>query len=71
MKVAVVAPAATVTVPGTVTLLLLLDKVTTTPLEPAADARVTVPVAEPPPVTDPGETEMLESAGGLTVRVAD
>lgn len=51
-KVAVVAPAATVTLPGTVAVAVLLDKrVTTVPPDGAGLPKVTVPVADLPPVT--------------------
>ena len=52
VKVAEVAPAATVTLAGTVAAeVMLLDKVTTAPPEGAAAVRVTVPVEGVPPVT--------------------
>jgi hypothetical protein len=52
-KVAVVAPAATVAVPGTVATVLLLDSVTVAAAA-AAPFSVTVPVVEVPPVTGVG-----------------
>ena len=52
VKVALVAPEATVTLAGTVaTAVLLLDSVTTAPPLGAAPLRVTVPCEELPPVT--------------------
>ncbi len=60
-KVAEVAPAATVTEAGTEALVLLEESVTDAPPEGAAEERVTVPVAEVPPVTEAGLTETLES----------
>ncbi len=54
VKVAVVAPAATVTLAGTVADALLLDKLTTAPPVGAALLSVTVPVEVPPPVTEVG-----------------
>ena len=70
VKVAVVAPAATVTLAGTVVLLLLSDNVTTDPPLGAGPFRVTVPVEELPPVTVAGFRLTEASAGGLTVSVA-
>jgi len=53
VKVAVVAPAATVTLAGTVAAaVLLLDKPTDRPPVGAALPRVTVPVDEVPPITE-------------------
>ncbi len=69
VNVPVVAPAATVMLAGTVALALLLESATTIPLGPAAEARVTVPVAEFPPTTLVGATTRLESAAGLIVNV--
>ncbi len=52
MKLALVAPAATVTLDGTVaTLVLLLDRATTAPPDGAALLSVTVPIDELPPLT--------------------
>ncbi len=59
VKLALVAPAATVTLTGTLaTAVLLLKKLTTAPPEGAALVRVTAPCDEAPPVT----------LGGLNVR---
>jgi len=71
VNVAVVAPATTVTLAGTVAAaVLLLDSVTTAPPAGAAPLSVTVPVEVPPPVTDVGFKliELREEAdGGFTV----
>ena len=45
-------PAGTVTEPGTVTAVLLLDRVTASPLLPAAAVRVTVQTSLPDPVIE-------------------
>jgi hypothetical protein len=65
VKVAVVPPAATGTLPGTWAEELLLDRVTTAPPVGAAPVRVTVPVEELPPVTLAGlrDTELRTTAG--------
>jgi hypothetical protein len=53
VKVAVVAPAATVTLAGTcAAAVLLLDRVTAAPPAGAAPFNLTVPVEEVPPMTD-------------------
>jgi len=70
VKVAVVAPEATVTDAGVVAELELLLRETTKPEAGAADPMVTVPVDELPPTTVVGETETAVKTGGLTVRVA-
>jgi hypothetical protein len=74
-KAAEVEPAGTVTPGGTVAAdVLEFDRATVTPPVPAAAVRVTVPVAEVPPVTEVGLTEMVlraaVAAAGLTVNVA-
>ena len=72
MNVALVAPAATVTLAGTVaTAVLLLPSVTTAPPAGAALLNVTVPVEEAPPVTLVGFrlTEVTTTAGAFTVSV--
>src|SRR5882762_5868226 len=51
VNVALVAPAATVTLDGVLAVVLLLERVTTAPPEGAAPLSVTVPVEECPPVT--------------------
>jgi hypothetical protein len=76
VKVALVAPAGTVTLAGTVaTAVSLLESVTAAPPEGAADVSVTVPVEEPPPVTLAGLRPSDETDGpvpnGTTVKVAD
>jgi hypothetical protein len=73
VKVAVVAPAATVTVPllGTAaTAALLLDRDTTAPPAGAGPFRFTLPVEEVPPVTVVGLTASDETRGGITVSEA-
>ena len=70
VKLAVVAPAATVTVAGTVAHALFDESVTTSPLGPAALARVTVPVDDTLPNTEVGETVTLDTVASETVRVA-
>ena len=57
VKVAVVAPAATVTLAGTCAVAELLESATTAPPVGAAPANVTVPVDELPPSTEAGLTE--------------
>ena len=72
-NVAVVDPAVTVTLAGTVADALLLDSVTTAPPEGAPVVSVTVPVDPVPPTTLAGLTDTDASAGaggtGVTVRV--
>ena len=70
VKVAVVAPAATVTLAGTVAAALLLDKPTDSPPVGAALPKVTVPVDEVPPVTAVGLNVTDETTGGFTVNDA-
>jgi hypothetical protein len=62
LNVAVVAPAATVTLAGTVAAALLPDKLTTAPPAGATPVRVTVPVEEAPPATLAGLIETDVSA---------
>jgi hypothetical protein len=70
-NVALVAPAATITLAGTVAAaVLLLDKLTTTPPAGAAPVSLTVAVDVFPPVTVVGFSVIVESAAGLTVRAA-
>ena len=77
VNVALVAPAATVTLDGALaTVVLLLESVTCAPPEGAAALRVTVPVEDPPPVTLVGlRLSDARAAGGggagVTVREAD
>jgi hypothetical protein len=65
VKAAVVLPAGTVTLAGTVADELLLDKVTEMPPVGAATFKVTVPAEELPPMTKVGlsETEDKATAG--------
>ncbi len=70
VKVAVVAPTATVTLAGTVAAALLLDSVTTAPPVGAALLKVTVPVDEVPPVTEVGFSVTDDTADEPTVRVS-
>ena len=72
VKVAVVAPAATVTDAGTVAaFVLLLVSATAAPPAGAAVVKVTVPVLAAPPVTAVGFSESTATpADGLTVRFA-
>lgn len=68
-NVAVVAPAATVTLVGTVALAAFPERVTTVPPAGAAVRRVTVPVVEVPPTTRVGESVTVEIGEALTVSV--
>jgi len=70
LNVALVAPAATVTLAGTDAAGLLLESVTCAPPAGAGPFSVTVPVEEPPPVTLVGLTVSDETAGGSTVKEA-
>ena len=70
VKVAVELPAATVTVAGTVALARLEVSETEIPPVGADPLRVTVPVELVPPITVFGESETVEIATGLIVRVA-
>lgn len=71
VKLALVAPAATVTLVGTVAALELSESETTAPPGGAAALKVTVPVEELPPTTLVGFSDTAESvgpaAGGFTV----
>ena len=71
-NVAVVAPAATVTLTGTVADALLLDSVTTAPPEGAAAVSVTVPVEPDPPTTLAGlrARDASVAGTGFTARLA-
>ena len=76
MKLALLAPAGTVTLAGTAaTPVLLLERETTAPPVGAAPLRLTVPVEDVPPVTLVGLSvnDERETAGaaGVTVSVAD
>ena len=71
VKVALVRPAATVTLLGTVaTEVVLLESVTVTPPVGAAPFRITVPVDVPPPFTVVGLRLIAESDAGVIVRFA-
>jgi len=71
VNVVLVVPAGTVTVPGTVAALVLLEvKLTVIPPVGAALVNVTVPVEEVPPTTVVGLSETVLTPGGVTVRVA-
>jgi hypothetical protein len=49
---------------------LLLDRLTTAPLDGAGPFNFTVPVAEVPPMTDVGLTMTELRVGALTVKLA-
>ncbi len=71
VNVAVVDPAATATLAGTVAApVLLLVSVTTAPPVGAALLKVTVPVEEVPPVTADGLKLRDDKVGGVMVRLA-
>ena len=70
VNVAVVAPAATVTVEGTVVQALSEVSVTVDPPDGAGPFRVTVPVDDVPPVTVVGESVTDDGTGAVTVRLA-
>jgi hypothetical protein len=72
VKVLEVSPACTVTLGGTCTAELLLDRLTAAPALGAAPLRVTVPVEEAPPVTVAGlklSALTVGRADGFTVRL--
>jgi len=76
VNVALVAPAATVTLAGVLaTVVLLLESVTVAPPDGAAAVKVTVPVDEFPPVTLVGfrvsEERVARGGTGVTVSEAD
>ena len=71
VKVAVVDPAVTLTLLGTVALVLFEDSETAIPPLGAGPLSVTVPVEFDPPVTEVGETAKLTKPGGEIVRVPD
>lgn len=67
LKLALVAPAGTVTVAGTEAAPLLSESATCAPPAGAGPFSVTVPVTAVPPVTLAGLTFSAETAGGSTV----
>jgi hypothetical protein len=69
-NVAELDPAVTVTLVGSVALVLLEVRLTVIPPVPAGPLRLTVPVEALPPMTEVGETDTLLSTGVLMVRVA-
>ena len=62
-------PAATVTDPGTVAALILLERAIVRPPAPAGPVRVTTPVEEVPPVTVEGVRVKLLREAGVMVKV--
>ena len=65
VKPALDAPAGTVTLPGTVTALSLLDRLTARPPVPAAPVSVTVQASVPAPVIVPlAQLKLLNAADG-------
>ncbi len=70
VKVAVVAPLATVTELGTAAAAFDEESATVAPEGPAALVSVTVPVEVNPPKPEPGEAVMLERCPGRIVRFA-
>lgn len=71
VKVAEVAPDGTATVDGTVVLGSLDVRFTTVPLAPAGPDNVTVPVAEAPPLTPFGATDIPVRDAAVMVTVED
>ena len=71
VKVADLAPAAIVTVAGTVALVALALRVTVAPPGGAGPFKVTVPVAPVPPITEDGRTERPDKPADVTVSEAD
>ena len=70
VNVALVAPAATVTLAGTwAAVVLLLVRVTTAPPDGAGPVKVTVPVDEVPPFTEAGLRLTEVSVAAVTVKV--
>ena len=70
LKFALVAPAATVTLGGTITAALLLESATWAPPAGAGPLRVTVPLAGVPPATLDGLMTSDEMTAGVTVSAA-
>ena len=72
VKVALVFPAGTVTLDGTLAAPLLLESITCAPPAGAAPLSVTVPVDDcAPPITVEGFNVSEETVGGVTVSEAD
>jgi len=71
VKVAVVAPPATVTVAGTTPAGPLDERVTVYPAAGAGEPSVSVPVVLVPPTTVAGEYVIPSGNGALTVKVAE
>ena len=72
VKVALLLPAGTVTLEGTLAAPLLLESVTCAPPAGAGPLSVTVPVEDcTPPTTLVGFNVSEETVGGVTVSVAD
>ena len=71
MNVAVVAPAATVTLEGTVAAALLDANVTVSPPAGAGPVSVSVAVEVPPPFTEVGESEIPDRVAGETIMLTD
>jgi hypothetical protein len=72
VKVALVAPAGTITVEGTLAAPLLLESVTCAPPAGAGPLSVTVPVEDIPPITLAGlsvSEETVGRGGGVTLRI--
>jgi len=70
VKLAELAPAATLTVADIVAFVLLEDKLTSVPPVGDGDCKVTVPVDDVPPITVVGDTVTLASITGEMVRLA-
>jgi hypothetical protein len=70
LKLALVAPAGTVTLAGTAAAALLLESATTAPPAGAGPFRETVPLEALPPVTLVGLRPSEETTGGNTVSEA-
>jgi len=70
VNVAVVAPLGTVTLEGTVALVLLEESETDAPPDGAGPFNVTVPVELFPPTTEVGLSETPDKVAGTMVKVA-